>query len=153
MSSFVTLHSNDDKILATEFSPGSVSDTDPFAQNRQVAFDNKRTRAGTVEFDGQQTIDHFPHWELVIVTSGSLFFAFGSTQATVTAGGALAINRGSRFDITARGPATWVFLSVTAESGDNPEPAILTFFDRGAELFASPSVDAEILVSPAPTCR
>lgn len=153
MSSFVTLHSNDDKILATEFSPGSVSETDPFSQNRQVAFDDKRTRAGTVEFEGQQTIDHFPHWELVIVTSGSLFFAFGSTQATVPAGGALVINRGSRFDITARGPATWVFLSVTAETGDNPEPAILTFFDREAELFASPSVDAEILVSPAPTCR
>lgn len=153
MSSFLTLNGNDDKILATEFSLGSVSHTDPFARTRKVAFDDKRTRAGTVDFEGSESVDQFPHWELVIVTSGSLKFAFDATRVSVPAGGALVINKGSRFQITADEPASWVFLSVTADLGNNPEPAILTFFDREAELFESPSLDADILISPAPICR
>ena len=153
MSSFVTLNSNDDKILATEFNVRSISDTDPFSRTRKIAYDDKRTRAGTVDFDGSETIDHFPHWELLIVTNGSLKFAFGATRVSVSAGGALVINKGSRFRINADAAANWVFLSVTADLNSNPEPAILTFFDRDAELFQSPSLDADILISSAPTCR
>ena len=153
MSSFLTLSSIDDKILATEFKPGSVSENDPLSQTRQIAYDDNRTRAGIVNFDGSKALDHYPHWELMIITEGSLTFEFGKTRANVSAGGALVVNRGSRFRITADTPAKWVFLSVTAKSAGNPEPAVLTFFDPDAELFASDSLGADILVSDAPTCR
>lgn len=153
MSSFVTLSSTDSKIRATEFTPGGVSADDPFSQTRQIAYDDKRTRAGTVTFEGSKTIDHYPHWELLIVTEGSLKFAYDAIESRVSAGCALVINKASRFRITADAPANCVFLSVTADLDSNPEPAVLTFFDRDAELFASPSLGADILVSPAPTCR
>jgi uncharacterized cupin superfamily protein len=153
MNSFVTLNSTDDKILATEFTSGSVSKDDPFSQGRRVAFDDNRTRAGVVDFEGSKSIGQYPHWELLIVTAGSLTFTFDVTRASVSAGATLVISKGSRFQVSADSPASWVFLSVTTDLDCNPEPAILTFFDREAELFASPSLGADILVSSAPTCR
>ena len=153
MNSFITLRSTDNKVQATEFKPGRASTEDPFFQSRQIAYDDDRTRAGVVSFEGTRSIDLYPHWELVIVTAGTLTFLFNGVHATISAGGALIINRCARFEITANGPASWVFLSVADDSSGAPEPAVLTFLDSEAALFASPSLDKEILVSPAPTCR
>ena len=141
MSTFVTLNSMDDKVRATEFKSGAISDNDPFSQARQIAYDDKRTRAGTATFEGSRNFENYPHWELVIVTKGTLRFAFATTEVSVSLGGALVINRSARFGMTADAPAKWIF------------PAVLNFFDRDAPLFASPTLDADILISPAPTCR
>ncbi|HNP62670.1 MAG TPA: cupin domain-containing protein [Woeseiaceae bacterium] len=153
MNSFVTLSSTDDKVRATKFESGGVSDNDPFSQSRRIAYDDKRTRAGTVTFDGSKTIEKYPHWELLIVTEGSLNFTFATTEVNVSAGGALVVNKATRFRITADASAKWVFLSVTTDLDGNPEPAVLNFFDRDAPLFESPTLDADILVSSPPTCR
>lgn len=153
MSTFVTLSSKDNKVLATKFKSGGVSDNDPFSQSRQIAFDDKRTRAGTAAFDGSKNFENYPHWELLIVTEGTLRFAFATTEVSVSVGGALVINKATRFGMTADAPAKWIFLSVTTDLEGNPEPAVLNFFDRDAPLFASPTLDTDILIGPAPTCR
>lgn len=153
MSSFITLSSHDEKILSTDFDSVDIGENDPFSEARQTAFDDGRTRAGTVSFRGNEAIDHFPHWELLIVIDGALTFEFGAARVNVSVGGALTINRGSRFQITAEAGTKCVFLSVTENTDSNPEPAILVFFDPEAELFSSPSLGADILISDAPVCR
>jgi len=153
MSSFITLSSNDDKILATKFTNGSVSENDPFSTGRQIAYDDGRTRAGAVEFAGSAMIDRFPHWEMVIVVEGALNFAFDASEIIVSAGGTLVIDKAAHFEIRADAPTKFVFLSVTSELDSNPEPAVLTLFDRNGGLFASPTLSDDILVSSAPTCR
>lgn len=154
MSTFVTLNSNDDKILATEFKNRGIGDSDPFSETRMVAFDDGRTLAGTVELNGRTDVAHFPHWELVIVTKGTIGFEFDTTRIRVSAGGCLVINKGSRFRMATDADAGWVFLAVATGFAENPEPAVLTFFDRKADLFPSASLDAEILLTqPPPICR
>lgn len=153
MNSFITLKSKDDKALATTFVAGGVSENDPFSNGRQIAYDDGRTRAGTVNFSGSETIERYPHWEMVILVEGSLTISFDTTRTEISAGGTLVINNGARFIVQADQSAEWVFLSVTTALDSNPEPAVITLFDRDAGLFASPSLTDDILVSEAPTCR
>ncbi len=153
MSSFITLNSQDDKASTTNFVAGSVSENDPFSKGRQIAYDDGRTRAGTVNFTGSEAIDSYPHWEMAILIEGSLTFSFDTTRTVVSAGGTLVINKGAHVTVQADQSAKWVFLSVTTSLDSNPEPAVLTLFDRDAGLFSSPSLGDDILVSAAPTCR
>ena len=106
-----------------------------------------------VSFSGDKNIERFPHWELLIVTRGSLVLSIDDMQIAVPAGNAFIINRAARVRVTADTTVEFVFLAVAEKSGGNPEPATVVLLDRQANLFAFPSIDEDILIGLARTCR
>ena len=153
MTSFITLNSHDKKVRSTEFNSRDIGEDDPFSGSRRIGFDDGRTRSGVVSFSGDKKIERFPHWELVIVTRGSPVLSIDGMQIAVPAGNAFIVNRGARVSIAADSTVEFVFLVVAEKSAANPEPATVVLLDRQANLFPSPSVDADILIGQAPTCR
>jgi uncharacterized cupin superfamily protein len=151
-NSFIAIR-RDGKI-STEFEIGGFGTDDPFAATRRIAYiDEDGTAAGSASLQGQRALDRFPHWELMIVTSGVLEFDFDVSRVTVSAGGAVLINRGAHVLITAKETANWIFCAAVSDKLESIEPATLVLLDRHAQLFPSAPPAAAVLISPKPDCR
>jgi uncharacterized cupin superfamily protein len=133
-------------------SAGPLSETDPFAAGREVAWSGAENLAvGSVAFSGVSESAAFPHTEIVVVRSGHLDLAFeDGDKRTIQTGGSVVIARGTALRVEAAPGTSWAFCASTGAASAAPG---VTELPADAPLSPSSPPPSNLLEGPVPQCR
>lgn len=152
MSKAMLLHRADGAPLATAFRFGALGMDDPFAAERQIAWQGAGDMsAGRVSLSGKREIESFPHIETISVVDGQLSLTEpGAEPLILAAGQAGVVGRGTRLLLEAETGVTFVYCAVPGASSSLPG---LTPLKAQADFKPSAPPPAEIVLGPMPECR
>jgi hypothetical protein len=86
MSAALMLHRAGGATLSTSFRQAAFGEQDPFARQREVAWEGPDAMAaGRVNFIGELDVARFPHIETLVVVEGELSLAAGDGKPLVIA--------------------------------------------------------------------
>lgn len=131
---------------------GPLSETDPFAAGREVAWSGAENLAvGSVAFSGATAIAAFPHTEILVVAAGRLDLSFGGGDGrTIQPGESIVIARGTALRVEAAPGTRWAFCASIGAASTAPG---MTELPANSPLSPSSPPPAEFLDGPAPQCR
>ena len=146
------LHRAQGAPLSTAFRKAAFGYNDPFARNREIAWEGPDAiAAGRISFIGELNVSSFPHIETIVVAEGSVTLqANGMTPLLLSPGEGAVIGRGTALRVTAQSRAVFAFC---AAASAGPAQAGLVPLRADADLKPSATLPAEVLLSPAPACR
>ncbi len=138
--------------VATSFTPGALSASDPFGDSRRLAWrGDDGVCAGLVPFSGEAVIDDFPHSETLVVHAGQVLLSSAEQTLKLDVGGSAVIGRGTRLKVQASAGSRWAFCAV--DQADAPTCPGLTLLESYPQLNPSAAPEPAILIGPAPQCR
>lgn len=131
---------------------GPLSDNDPFAAGRDIAWRGPEDIAtGSVAFSGSLDSAAFPHTEVIVVRSGRLDLQLADGgRRTLQTGQSIVIARGTALRLEAAPRTSWAFCSSTGKTSAGPG---LTELPADAPLAPSSPPPANLLEGPVPQCR
>ena len=146
------LHRAQGAPLSTTFRKAAFGDNDPFARNREIAWEGPDAiAAGRISFIGEIDISSFPHIETMVVAEGSVTLqADGMTPLVLGPGEGAVIGRGTALRVTAQSRAVFAFCAAASEG---PAQGGLVPLRADADFKPSATLPPEVLLSPAPECR
>jgi uncharacterized cupin superfamily protein len=152
MSAALMLHRAGGATLSTSFRQAAFGEQDPFARQREVAWEGPDAMAaGRVNFIGELDVARFPHIETLVVVEGELSLAAGDGKPLVIGPNAGAvIGRGTAVRIRARSRVRFVFCTAAGDASSTPG---VTPLRAEANFKPSNPPPAEALVGPTPACR
>ncbi|PCK93345.1 cupin [Pseudomonas viridiflava] len=136
----------------TEFTPGPLDASDPFANERRTAFiDEAGIAAGVVHSSTSVSVDAYPYTEMLVMHRGAVTLNSGADSITISTGESAVIGRGTQVRIEAQPDSLWAFCAATQATG--PDKPGVTHLDRLAMLTPSSPPDPAIMISALPQCR
>ncbi|MGX1788533.1 cupin domain-containing protein [Bosea sp. NPDC055332] len=130
---------------------GPLSDNDPFAAGREIAWSGPQDlAAGSVAFSGVTESAAFPHTEIVVVRSGRLDMTLDGGRRMIQAGESVVIARGTALRVEAAPGTRWAFCAGTGTTSAVPG---VTDLPADASLSPSSPPPANLLEGPVPQCR
>jgi uncharacterized cupin superfamily protein len=148
----VVLHRADGASLSTSFHRGAFGRNDPFARQREIAWEGRDAMAaGRASFIGELDVTSYPHTETLVVVEGELSLASpGGEPLVLGPNTGAVITRGTPVRILAG--ARMRFVWCAAAYGDSAQPGIRPL---RAEAGFKPSTPppAHTLLGPTPACR
>ncbi|MBA1231207.1 DUF861 domain-containing protein [Pseudomonas viridiflava] len=140
----------------TDFTPGPLDASDPFANKRRTAFiDEAGIAAGVVHSSTSVSVEAYPYTEMLVVHRGAVTLKSGADSTTISTtistGESAVIGRGTHVQINAQPDSLWAFCAATQASG--PDKPGVTPLDRLAMLTPSSPPDPAIMISALPQCR
>ncbi|MFJ4454713.1 cupin domain-containing protein [Pseudomonas sp. NPDC089392] len=138
--------------VPTAFQPGRLNSSDPFGEGRHIAvMHDDGIAAGTLQLRGTLTVEQYPFTEMLVVHRGVVTLQGAAEPVEVHPGQAVVIGRGTALRITASPDSLCAFCTATLAGGEN-KPGIFPI-DARAVLAPSASLEAAVLIGPAPQCR
>lgn len=152
MTVALVLHRADGAPVSTEFRRAAFGKEDPFALQREVAWEGPSAMAaGRAGFVGDVELASFPHIETIVVVEGELTLtAAGAAPLVLGPQAGAVIGCGTALRIQATSPARFVFCAAAC---DQPTKRGLVPLRADADFKPSNSLPAEVLLGPAPQCR
>lgn len=152
MTTALMLHRADGAPLSTAFRQAALSPNDPFAQEREIAWEGPNAMsAGRVSFVGERDVASFPHTETLAVVDGELTLtAPGCAPHVIGPGSGAVIASGTAVRIEAAAGVRFVFCT---EAADTPTTPALIPLHADADFKPSGGPAPEVLIGPAPQCR
>ncbi|MCO5397541.1 cupin domain-containing protein [Ralstonia soli] len=152
MTTALMLHRADGAPLSTVFRQAGLSPTDPFAREREIAWEGPNAMsAGRASFVGQRDVARYPHTETLTVVEGELTLtAPGAEPHVIGAGAGAVIASGTAVRIEAAAGVRFVFCT---EASDTPATPALIPLHADADFKPSGGPAPEVLLGPAPQCR
>ncbi|MCE9662595.1 cupin domain-containing protein [Halomonas sp. M5N1S17] len=152
MTTAVMLHRADGAPFTTVFRKTPLGKADPFAQQREIAWDGPEAMAvGRVSFAGELNVSSFPHTETMVVVEGELTLTeAGGMPLVVGPGWGIVVGRGTELLVQAQSGTRFVFCSAAGDAAPMPG---LTPLRPDADFKPSATLPAEVLLGPAPECR
>lgn len=152
MTAALLLHRADGAVLSTPFRKAALGPTDPFAFEREVAWDGPGAMSvGRIAFAGDVGVEHYPHTETLVVVEGELSLtSAGAAPLVLGRGAGAVIARGTAVRIQAAARTLFVFCAAAAEHANQPGTTPLR---ADANFKPSNSLPPEVLLGPAPQCR
>ena len=154
MTVALVLNRADNAPLSTTFHQRAFGKGDPFAQQREIAWEGPEAMAvGRVNFSGELEVASYPHVETLVVVEGELTLIAAGVEPVVLGPQAGAvIGCGTALRIHAASRTRFVFTTATctlpAQGGLFRLP---TYAD--ADFKPSATLPPEVLLGPAPQCR
>jgi len=152
MTAALMLHRAGGAPLTTSFREGAFGKEDPFAWQREIAWEGPDAMAaGRVSFIGDLDVASFPHIETLVVVEGELSLAVGDASPLVIGPneGAV-IGRGTAVRIRASSRVRFVFCTAAGDSSSTPG---VTPLRADADFKPSTPPPAQALLGPSPACR
>ena len=155
MTTALMLHRADGAPLSTPFRQAALSADDPFAQEREIAWEGPNAMsAGRASFAGERDVARFPHTETLAVVDGELTLtAPGSAPHVIGPGSGAVIASGTAVRIEAAAGVRFVFCAAAGTTPATPGQPGLIPLRADADFKPSGGPAAEVLVGPAPQCR
>ncbi|MFS2105150.1 MAG: cupin domain-containing protein [Ralstonia sp.] len=155
MTTALMLHRADGAPLSTTFRPAALSPDDPFAQEREIAWEGPNAMsAGRASFVGERDVARFPHTETLAVVDGELTLtAPGSAPQVIGRGSGAVIASGTAVRIEAAAGVRFVFCAAACDTSTTPTTPRLIPLHADADFKPSGSPAPEVLIGPAPQCR
>jgi uncharacterized cupin superfamily protein len=152
MTVALLLHRADGEPLSTPFRKGAFGVADPFARNREIAWEGPDSMsAGRVSFVGELAVESFPHTETIVVMEGQLSLtAAGAAPLVLGRGDGAVIARGTAVHLLAGSRTLFVSCMAAAQGPKNPG---ITPLRADAALKPSTPPPADALLGPTPQCR
>ncbi|TFZ05638.1 DUF861 domain-containing protein [Ramlibacter henchirensis] len=148
----LVLHRADGNPVATEFQRAAFGRKDPFARQREIAWEGpKGIAAGCTSFIGELEVASFPHTETLVVVEGELILAAEGANPLVLghdAGAVIACGTSLRIQAASRVRFVWCALEC-----ERPVRAGITPLRAEADFEPSAPPPAHTLLGPAPQCR
>ncbi|SEF43051.1 cupin domain-containing protein [Bosea lathyri] len=139
------------KPVATAFRTEGLSAADPFADGREIAWNEPgRIAAGRVAWSGMLDSAAFPHTETLVVHAGEVRLSNGATTLVLRPGQSAVITRGTAVQIAAEPGSRWAFCAATGET--SAEPGLQELL-ADAPLTPSNPPAAAMLIGETPSCR
>lgn len=152
MTMALVLHRADGAPVSTAFRRAAFGKDDPFARHREIAWEGPGSMsAGRTSFIGELEVASYPHIETIVVVEGELTLtAAGAAPLVVGPQAGAVIGCGTSLRVEARSRARFVFCAAACE-----RPTRRGLFPLRADANFKPTgtLPAEVLLSPAPTCR
>ena len=138
--------------LATSFRRAAFGRNDPFARQREIAWEGPGHMAtGRASFIGELDVASFPHTETLVVIEGELLLApAGGEALRVGPNAGAVIARGTRVRIEASSRVTFAWCAAQGESAAQTGIAPLR---ANANFKPSSPPPSETLLGPVPQCR
>ncbi|SEE92935.1 Predicted enzyme of the cupin superfamily [Burkholderia sp. WP9] len=152
MTAVFVLHRADGAPASTAFRRGAFGQNDPFARNREIAWEGPDAMAtGRVSFIGELDVASFPHIETIVVMEGSLTLeAAGMAPLVLGPQEGAVIGKGTALRFRARARSLFVFCAAACR---RPTKTGLVPLRAQADFKPSATLPAEVLLGPAPECR
>jgi len=152
MTSALMLNRIDGSPLSTSFRRAAFGKDDPFARNREIAWEGPNAMAvGRISFIGELEVASYPHLETLVVSQGELTLTEAGTAPVVLgpqAGAVIACGTSIRIHAASR-----VQFSFCAAACEKPTRRGLIPLRVDADFKPSASLPPEALLGPAPECR
>ncbi len=122
MTTALMLHRADGAPISTEFRQAALSPNDPFAQEREIAWEGPNAMsAGRATFVGERDVASFPHTETLAVVGGELTLtAPGSAPQVIGTGSGAVIASGTAVRIEAAAGVRFVFCAAVINTPTTP---------------------------------
>ena len=152
MTTALMLHRADGAPISTAFRPAALSPDDPFAQEREIAWEGPNAMsAGRASFVGERDVASFPHTETLAVVEGEVTLtAPGSAPHVIGPGAGAVIASGTAVRIEAATGVRFVFCAAVINTP--PTPALIPLH-ADADFKPSGGPAPEVLIGPVPQCR
>jgi len=152
MTTALMLHRADGAPISTAFRPAALSPDDPFAQEREIAWEGPNAMsAGRASFVGERDVASFPHTETLTVVEGELTLtAPGSAPHVIGPGAGAVIASGTAVRIEAATGVRFVFCAAVINTPTTPA---LIPLHADADFKPSGGPAPEVLIGPVPQCR
>jgi len=152
MTAALMLHRADGAPLATSFRRAAFGRNDPFAQEREIAWEGADSMiASRGSFIGELDVASFPHTETIVVVEGQLSLTAAGAAPLVIGPGAGAVIAGGTA-VRIRAESRTRFVSCAAACSGRGQPGV-TALRSDADFKPSAPPPAETLLGPAPQCR
>ncbi len=152
MTTALILHRADGTPLSTSFRHSAFGKDDPFAQQREIAWEGPgKMAAGRTSFSGELKVEHYPHIETIVVVEGELTLtADGAPPLLLGPQEGAVIGGGTSVHIQARSGVRLIFCAAAC---DRPTQRGVSLLHADADFKPSGTLPAEVLLGPAPECR
>ena len=152
MTTALMLHRADGAPISTAFRPAALSPDDPFAQEREIAWEGPNAMsAGRASFVGERDVASFPHTETLAVVEGEVTLtAPGSIPHVIGPGAGAVIASGTAVRIEAATGVRFVFCAAVINTPTTPA---LIPLHADADFKPSGGPAPEVLIGPVPQCR
>lgn len=146
------LHRADGAPLSTTFRPAGFGVNDPFARQREIAWEGPDAMAaGRVSLIGELDIASFPHIETLVVVEGTLTLeSDGMAPLVLGPQTGVVIGRGTALRMRAESRTVFVFCAAAC---NGPTKSGLFALRADGNFKPSATLPAEVLLGPAPQCR
>lgn len=154
MTTAIVLNRADNAPLSTPFSHAAFGKDDPFARQREIAWEGPQALAvGRASFIGEMEVASYPHVETLVVVEGDLtLIAKGEEPLVLGPNMGAVIGCGTALRICAGSRVRFVFSATVC---NNPTKGGLVRLPHYADADFKPSatLPSEVLLSQSPQCR